>query len=191
MRRWIGACDFERIDASPGVAMRDPALAATHLRAHGVRTNPGMETIMTNLTRFDPFGSVSFDPFRSIDDFFYMPRMPVFRALPSEPEMKMDLSEDDKMYYLKAEIPGVKKEDIHVSIDGNEVSINAEMKKEKEEKKGETVLRSERYYGRWSRSFTLGVPVDEAKAEAKYTDGVLMLTLPKKVGTAVKELPVH
>ncbi|HEX7272870.1 MAG TPA: Hsp20/alpha crystallin family protein, partial [Casimicrobiaceae bacterium] len=109
----------------------------------------------------------------------------------NEPEMKMDLSEDDKTYYLKAEIPGVKKEDIHVSIDGNQVSINAEMKKEKEERKGETFLRSERYYGRWSRSFTLGVPVDEAKAEAKYNDGVLMLTLPKKVGTAVKELAVH
>jgi len=171
--------------------MRDPALAATHPRARGVRFNPGMEKIMTNLTRFDPFGSVAFDPFRSMDELFYMPRMPVFRTLPSEPEMKMDLSEDDKTYYLKAEIPGVKKEDIHVSIDGNEVSVSAEMKKEKEEKKGETVLRTERYYGRWSRSFTLGVPVDEVKAEAKYTDGVLMLTLPKKVGTAVKELAVH
>lgn len=153
---------------------------------------PALEMMMTNLTRFDPFGSVvSFDPFRNMDDLLYMPRMPFFRAVPTEPEMKMDLSEDDKAFYLKAEIPGVRKEDIHVAIDGNEVSITAETKKEKEEKKGETVLRSERYYGRWSRSFTLGNTVDETKAEAKYTDGVLWLTLPKKGGTAVKELPIH
>jgi HSP20 family protein len=92
---------------------------------------------------------------------------------------------------VKAEIPGVKKEDIHVAIDGNEVSISAEVKKDKEEKKGETVVRSERYFGRWARSFTLAWEVDEAKADAKYVDGVLMLTLPKKGGTAVKELAVH
>jgi len=147
---------------------------------------------MTSLTRFDPFGSVvGFDPFRNFDEFFYMPRMPVFRTTPSEPEMKMDLTEDDKTYYLKAEIPGVRKEDIHVAIDGNEVTITAEMKKETEEKKGATVLRSERYYGRWSRNFTLGNTVEESKAEAKYTDGVLMLTLPKKVGMTVKEVVVH
>lgn len=147
---------------------------------------------MTNLTRYDPFRSiVSFDPFRNMDDLFYMPRAPFFRTLPTEPEMKMDLSEDDQAFYLKAEIPGVKKEDIHIAIDGNDVSISAEMKKEKEERKGETVLRSERYYGRWSRNFNLGYAVDQSKAEAKYTDGVLMLTLPKKGGTAVKEIAIH
>ena len=147
---------------------------------------------MTSLTRFDPFGSVvGFDPFRTFDEFFYMPRMPVFRAASTEPEMKMDLSEDDKTYYLKAEIPGVSKEDIHVGIDGNEVSITAEMKKEADEKKGTTVLRSERYYGRWSRNFTFGNAVDETKAEARYTNGMLLLTLPKKAGTTVKELAVH
>jgi HSP20 family protein len=149
-----------------------------------------METIMTSLTRFDPFGSVAFDPFKSMDDFFYMPRMPVFRAIPSEPEMKMDLSEDDKTYYLKAEIPGVKKENIHVAIDGDEVTISAEMTKEKEEK-GERVVRNERYFGRWTRSFTLNTAVDETRAEAKYVDGVLLLTLPKKSNKAVKELAVH
>ena len=147
---------------------------------------------MKNLTRFDPFRSfVGFDPFRSMDELFYLPRAPFFRAVPTEPEMKMDLSEDDKTFYLKAEIPGVKKEDIHIAIDGNEVSISAEMKKEREEGKGETVLRSERYYGRWSRSFSLGHAVDESKAEAKYTDGVLILTLPKKDGIAVREVAVH
>lgn len=147
---------------------------------------------MTNLTRFDPLRSVvGFDPFRTFDDWLYMPRMPMFRALPTEVEMKLDLTEDDKAFYIKAEIPGVNKEDIHVSIDGDEVSITAETKKEKEEKKGETVLRSERYCGRWARSFTLGHTVDEAKAEAKYVDGVLTLTLPKKGGVPVREIAVH
>ena len=147
---------------------------------------------MTNLTRFDPFRSVvGFDPWRSFDEFFYMPRMPVVRTFPTEPEMKMDLTEDDKCYYVKLEIPGMKKEDIHIAIDGNDVSVSAEMRREKEEKKGETVLRSERYYGRWNRSFALDSPVDESRAEAKYADGVLMLTLPKKAGVAVKEIAVH
>jgi HSP20 family protein len=172
--------------------MRDPVFVATNLRTAGVGSYPGMETIMTSLTRFDPFRSVvGFDPFRTFDDWLYMPRMPLFRAVPAEVEMKMDLTEDDKAFYVKAEIPGVNKEDIHVSIDGNEVSIVAEAKKEREEKKGEAVLRSERYYGRWARSFTLGYAVDEAKAEAKYVDGVLMLTLPKKGGIPVREIAVH
>jgi len=146
---------------------------------------------LTELTRFEPFGSVSFDPFRTLDEFFYLPRMPFFRAVSPEPEMKIDLSEDAKAYYLKAELPGVKKEDIRVAIDGNDLSINAEMRKEKEEIEGATVLRSERYFGRWSRSFTLGAAVDEARAEAKYSDGILMLTLPRKGGVPPKEIAVH
>ncbi len=146
---------------------------------------------MTNLTRFEPFRSlVDFDALRNMEDFFYMPRLPMFRGLP-EPKMMVDLTEDNNAFYIKAEIPGAKRDDIHIAIDGNEVSISVETKKEKEEKKGETVLRSERYYGRWSRSFSLGYAVDDAKAEAKYSDGVLMLTLPKKGGAAVKEIAVH
>jgi HSP20 family protein len=153
---------------------------------------PAMEMTMTNLTRFDPFGELArFDPFRSMDELFYFPRMPVMRTMPTAPEVKLDLSEDDKAFYVKAEIPGVRKEDIHVGIEGNEVSISAEVKKATEEKKGETVLRSERYYGRCARSFTLSHQVDEVKAEAKYADGVLMLTLPKKGGTTVKEVTIN
>jgi HSP20 family protein len=152
---------------------------------------PAMEMTMTNLTRFDPFGElVRFDPFRSMDDFFFLPR-PAFRTMPIAPEVKMDLSEDDKAFYIKAEIPGVRKEDIHVGIEGNLVSISAEVKKTTEEKKGETVLRSERYYGRCARSFTLSHEVDETKAEAKYADGVLVLTLPKKAGATAKEVTVN
>jgi len=148
---------------------------------------------MTNIIRSDPLGEVTrFDPFRDIEDFFSSRRLrSLFRDLPETPEIKMDVSEDDKAYRVKAEIPGVKKEDIRVAIDGNSVSITAEVKREKEEKKGETILRSERYYGGQSRSFTLRHDVDQAKAEAKYQDGVLDLTLPKKGGTSVKELTVQ
>jgi HSP20 family protein len=145
---------------------------------------------MTNLTRFDPFGElVRFDPFR-FDEMFRLPRM-TYRALPAEPEMKMDLAEDNEAFRVKAEIPGVRKEDIHVAIDGNEVSISAEVKKETEEKKGETVIRSERYYGRVARTFTLSHEVDDKKAEAKYANGVLTLMLPKKGGPTIKEVTVN
>lgn len=148
---------------------------------------------MSNITRFDPLSDlVSFAPFHHFEDYFRVPRMrSLVRNLPAEPEIKMDVSEDDKAYYVKAEVPGIKKEDIHVAVEDNQVSITAEIKKETEEKKGETVLRSERYYGMQSRSFTLMHGVDERKAEAKYQDGILELTLPKKNnGGAVKELAV-
>jgi HSP20 family protein len=153
---------------------------------------PAMEMTMTNLTRFNPFNElVRFDPVRSWDDFFVFPRMPMVRSMPTEPEIKMDLTEDDKAFYVKADIPGVKKEDIKVGIEGNEISISAEVSKTSEEKKGETVLRSERYYGHCARTFTLDTEVDEAKSEAKYADGVLTLTLPKKGGRTVKQVAIN
>ncbi len=147
---------------------------------------------MANIARFDPFGDITrIDPFADIDDLFkgFMLR-PVFRGMEAEPQIKLEVSEEDKAYKIKADIPGVKKEDIHVSIDGNLVSISAEVKKEKEEKEGKQLIRSERYYGKVSRSFSLGQEVDQGAAEAKYADGVLQLTLPKKPGSAAKELTV-
>lgn len=146
---------------------------------------------MANLTRHDPSSLARFDPFGDIDDlfrgFFVRPAL-----LEGQPQMqiKMDLKEDDKAYTVHADIPGVKKEDIQVSIDGNRVSISAESKMEKEEKEGEKVLRSERYCGKVARSFTLLHDVDEAQAQAKYSDGVLELTLPKKAGTATRKLEI-
>jgi len=89
------------------------------------------------------------------------------------------------------QIPGAKKDDIHVSIDGNLVSISTEVKQEKDTKEGERVLRSERYYGKVSRSFQLGSDVDEAQAVAKFNDGVLELTLPKKQATANKRVAIQ
>ena len=106
--------------------------------------------------------------------------------------MRVDVSELDNAYEVKADIPGVKKEDINVRIDGNVVQIDAEVKRESESKgNGGKVLRSERYYGNISRSFSLADDVDEAKAEAKYAEGVLTLKLPKKTTAAARKVAVQ
>ena len=147
---------------------------------------------MANITRTDPFNDLTrFTPFNDMDDFFngFMLR-PVFRGAPAEPQIKLDVTDEDKAYVVKAEIPGVNKEDIHVSVEGNQISISAEVKKEKEEKEGKKLLRSERYYGKVFRSFTLEKDVDQETAQAKYANGVLELTLPKKAGSAVKEVRI-
>jgi HSP20 family protein len=149
--------------------------------------------MMGNISRYDPFKELArFDPFLDMDDMFsrFMMR-PVMRGeMEMEPQIKMDIKEADGMYKVKAEIPGVSKDDIHVSIEGNRVSISAEVKKETEEKKGERVIRSERSYGMASRSFSLADEIDQAKVQAKYADGVLELTLPKKPGSSRKEISI-
>lgn len=111
-------------------------------------------------------------------------------ATDSAPQIRIEVSESNGHYAINAEIPGVKKEDIDVRIDGPQVTISAEVKREKEEKKGERVLRSERQYGFASRSFTLAGAVDEGKAEARYDNGVLRLTLPKKLQAEHKKLAI-
>jgi HSP20 family protein len=141
---------------------------------------------MNELRPFDPF---SLDPF---DDGFRSLFRPWRTDLAeSAPRIKLDLSEKDDSYTLKAEIPGVRKEDIDIRIDGSQVTISAEVKTEKEEKEGGRVLRRERQQGYASRSFTLACPVDEAKADAKYKDGVLELKLPKKATTSSKRLAIE
>jgi HSP20 family protein len=107
-------------------------------------------------------------------------------------KMRVDVSEKDNAYEVKADIPGVKKEDINIRIDGNIVQIDAEVKHESQTKgNGDKVLCSERYYGNVSRTFSLADDVDDSKAEAKYADGVLTLQLPKKVTAASKKLTVQ
>ncbi|MHB1300699.1 MAG: Hsp20/alpha crystallin family protein [Burkholderiales bacterium] len=143
---------------------------------------------MANISRWDPFRLEPFDdPF---DNFFkgFMVKPFVERQAP---QVKVDVREDDKTYTVRADIPGVKKEDIHVTIDGNRISLSAEVRQEKEEKKGETVLRSERYYGKVSRAFTLDQEVDESHSHAKYSDGVLELVLPKKATVEAKRLTIE
>jgi len=138
---------------------------------------------MANLTRYDPFGD--------LDDMFKGLMLKPVRFGHQVPEIKMDVKENNGAYTVRAEIPGVKKEDIKVDVEGNVVSISAEVKEEKEQKQGERVIRSERYYGSMSRSFSLAHDVDEKTANAKYTDGVLELTLPKKSGSRSGKIAVQ
>jgi HSP20 family protein len=147
---------------------------------------------MANLTRYDPFNLTRVDPFGDIDDLFkgFFMRPVLFEGQP-QMQIKVDVKEDDKAYTVHADIPGVKKEDIQVNIDGNQVLISAESRMEKEEKKGEKVIRSERYSGKVARSFTLAHDVDETQSKAKYTDGVLELTLPKKAASSTKKLAIQ
>jgi HSP20 family protein len=128
------------------------------------------------------------DPFD--DNFGALLRPWKIETVAKAPTIKIDLTERDDSYAVKAEIPGVRKEDIDVRIDGNQVTIAAEVKRDKEEKQDGRVLRSEREYGYASRSFTLASAVDEAKADAKYADGVLNLLLPKKTAASAKRLSV-
>jgi HSP20 family protein len=141
---------------------------------------------MANITRFDPFNDVD-DLFKGL---FVRP-MRFDLEMPAEMKVKIDVIKADDGYTVKAEMPGIRKEDIQVAIDGNQVTVSGEVKKESEEKKGEEVIRSERYYGKVSRSFTLPHEVDEAKAVAKYTDGLLNLSLPMKVKATTKKLTVN
>jgi len=103
----------------------------------------------------------------------------------------MDRTETDEAFVLKADLPGVKHEDLAVEIEGNQVSVSAEVKREKEEKKDEKVVHSERYYGRQYRSFALAREVDRKACAAKFTDGVLELTLPKNGGAPTRKLDIQ
>ena len=105
--------------------------------------------------------------------------------------IRFDVRETPEAYVVAAELPGVKKEDIHVEIEGNEVTISAETRREVEEKNGEKWLRVERHYGKTARRFALPQDVDEAKSQAKFTDGVLELTLPKKVQATGRKLAIQ
>lgn len=136
---------------------------------------------MSNLTRYDP-----------LDDLFrgFFVRPVDFGSSAESPTIKVDVKEQEKSFLVHAEMPGIKKEDIHVNIEGPVVSITAERKQEKEVKEGERVLRTERYFGQVSRSFQLGQDIDDAKATAKFTDGVLELILPKKAATHAKRLNI-
>lgn len=107
-------------------------------------------------------------------------------------KMRVDVSEKDNAYEVKADIPGVKKEDINIRIDGNVVQIDAEVNREKESKdKAGKVLRSERYWGNISRTFSLSQDVDDTKVVAKYADGVLTLELPKKASPESRKITVQ
>lgn len=149
---------------------------------------------MSNLSLFEPR---LFEPALAFGD----PLESMFRRLMSPlrremdngfSDMRLDVSEADGAYTIKADLPGFKKDDINVRIDGNVVQIDAQTKQQKETKDdGGKVLRSERWEGAMSRTFSLSQDVDDAKADAKYEDGVLTLNLPKKTETQAKRIAIH
>lgn len=144
---------------------------------------------MSNIVRCDPFALNDF--FDDLLKGYYVRPMRYPAEMPEMQAIKMDVAENDKDYTVRAEVPGVGKDDIHVTVDGNTVAISAEVKKTSEQKEGEKVLRSERYYGKVYRSFSLGQEVDEAGARAHFDNGVLELVLPKKAATAAKRLAIQ
>jgi len=141
---------------------------------------------MANITRFNTLDNAVDELMRG---FFVRPMNYEAPAVPAQ--VRVDVTENDKSYVVRAEIPGVKKEDINVAIDGNQVEISAEVKNEKDARDGEKVLRTERYYGKVYRAFTLGQDIDDAATQAKYADGVLELTLAKKASPAAKRITIQ
>ncbi|HWM43624.1 MAG TPA: Hsp20/alpha crystallin family protein [Burkholderiales bacterium] len=142
---------------------------------------------MASITRFDPFNDLVDDIFKG---FFVRPVSYNGRD-EGLPRMKVDVAEKNGAYTVTADLPGVKKDDIQVTIDGAQVTLAAEVKREKEASQDERVLHTERVYGKVTRSFTLPQEVDEGKAEAKFRDGVLELTLPKKAAAARKQVTIQ
>lgn len=141
---------------------------------------------MANLIRYEPY-ELGLEPFDDLLRGFFRP----VHWEKELPQLKIDVKEDDKTYTVHADLPGLKKEDIKVTIDGHLVTVSAETRRESEHKEGEKVLRRERYFGTVSRSFSLDSEVDEAAASARYTDGVLELSLPKKATASQKRLEIH
>ena len=143
---------------------------------------------MANITRFDPFNDLVDDLFKG---FLVRPVAYEGRGNEGLARMKVDVAEKNGAYTVTAELPGVKKDDIQVAIDGAQVTLSAEIKREREVSQDERVLHTERTFGKVTRSFSLPQEVDEAKAEAKFRDGVLELTLPKKQAAARKQITIQ
>ena len=142
-----------------------------------------MNSLVTRGSLFDDF-------FKDIAPGFYV-RPLHGDGVPSPSQIKVDVKETDGGYTVHAEVPGVPKEDIQVSIEGNVVSLRAEVRQHDQKTEGEKVLRSERYFGSVARSFQLPVDVDAAQAKAKYDNGGLTRTLPKKHGGSAQRLSIE
>ena len=140
---------------------------------------------MANIARFNTLDNALDELMRG----FFVRPMNYEPAVPAQ--LRVDVTESDTGYVVRAEIPGVRKDDINVAIDGKQVEISAEVKHEQEVKDGAKVLRSERYYGKVYRAFALGQDIDEGATQARYADGILELTLPKKASAAAKHITIQ
>jgi HSP20 family protein len=142
-----------------------------------------MNTLITRSGLFDDF-------FKDVAPGFFV--KPLHGdPLPSPAQIRIDVKEAPDAYTVQAEIPGVSKEDIHVVIDGPVVTLRAEVKQQDSRTQDEKVLRTERYYGSVARSFQLASDIDNEKSKAKYENGVLSLTLPKKAALAGQRLNIE
>jgi len=137
---------------------------------------------------------ISYDPRTDtgLDELFRGFFKPVRADGAASPVMiKMDVTETEKGYLVHSEMPGVKKEDIDVAIEGNQVTITAEVKPEWERNEGDRLLRNERYFGNIYRSFTLPAELDESASVAAYNSGILELTLVKKASAPGKRMAIR
>lgn len=141
---------------------------------------------MNPLTRHDPL----VNPLDGLFNEFFRPAFVLDNRVETA-RIRVDVKETADAYTVHAEIPGVKKEDIGIEIEGNEVTIAAEVKREVEAKEGERWLRTERFHGKAERRFALPQEIDESQANAKFADGVLELALPKKQATAGRKVVVQ
>ena len=142
-----------------------------------------MNALMNRSSLFD-------DIFKDLAPAFYV-RPLHGDPLPTPAQIKVDVKENDKAYTVQAEVPGVGKDEIHVSVEANVVTLRAEIKQEGAQGSDDKLLRSERYYGAVSRSFQLPQEVDQTQARAKYDNGVLTLTLPKKAANGSQRLTIE
>ena len=136
----------------------------------------------------NPRENVFTDPFEDLMRGFLFPRLSYEGQ--NAARFPMDVSENEIAVRVRADLPGVRKEDIAVSVEGNTVTITAEVRADVDGRSADRVLRAERYVGRLERSFSLAPEIEEDGAEARYVDGVLELVLPKKVATAHKRIVV-
>lgn len=105
-------------------------------------------------------------------------------------DMRLDVHEDEKSYLVNVDIPGVKKNDIAISVEGNQVTVRVQVTREKSRDNDKEIY-SERYSGEAYRSFSLPTEIDDTNAKATYDGGVLTLSLPKKIGASAKRLAVE
>jgi HSP20 family protein len=144
---------------------------------------------MTNLiVRREPFNLL-------LDDFFndfFGRTAPVSReGQETAVRARMDVIDQGDRYEVLVDLPGVKKDDIQVAIEGTRVSISAETKFDREQKEGERLLHRERFAASYARNFELPVEVSEDGAQAAFENGVLRLNLPKRAAVAGKRLQIH
>jgi HSP20 family protein len=143
---------------------------------------------MARIQLYDPFPETAFDDlFRG----FFRPVRAERGGRPQQESFRIDVNEDEKGYVVQADLPGVAKDDIQVTIDANQVTIAAECKRATESKEGDRLLHAERYFGSLFRSFTLPAEIDESASEAKFENGVLELRLARKAPQAGRKLAIQ